>query len=338
MNTSSDYYFDRTPWLTQNALPVRTVERLRRNKRGYNAAMRLRLALMVLCSWLLIGQQTAQVEKQTPAHESSQHAFACPSSTSQDEPSSGREISINDVTFSGFIQMPVSDQEEIASSIKRETHGSSVDNMVEEALERVRAGWQNHGYFKVQVNGEGKALKKNGTDLEIAFFVHVDENIQYRLGRITFKNNRDIPNSAALRDLFPINDGDIFSREKIAEGLQNLRKEYGQFGYINYVGVPSTTFDDEKKLTYLEIDVDEGKQFYVSSVDALGVDSAIQQDILKDFPAGQIYNSRLFDLFLKRHSSAFPFSSDDPRHVKKRLDERAATVAITLDVRPCPVD
>jgi outer membrane protein assembly factor BamA len=143
------------------------------------------------------------------------------------------------VTFSGFIQMPVSDQDEIASSIKRETHGYSidVDGVVEEALERVRAGWQNHGYFKVQVTGEGKALRENKTDVRIALFVHIDENIQYRLGRIKFKNNRAITNPAALRDLFPIKDGDIFRREKIAEGLENLRKVYGQYGYINYTSV-----------------------------------------------------------------------------------------------------
>jgi len=300
--------------------------------------MRLRLAHIVLCTWLLIGQQLIQAQKQTSGNESSLYSVPCLSALPNDKPPSGPEVSISDVTFSGFIQMPVSDQDDIASSIKRETHGYSVDSLVEEALERVRAGWQNRGYFKVQVSGEGKALKKNGTDIQIALFVHVDENIQYRLGRITFKNNRAITKSAALRDLFPIKDGDIFSREKIAKGLENLRKVYGEYGYINYTGVPSTTFDDEKKLVYLEIDVDEGKQFYVSSIEVVGVDTAAQPNILRDFPAGQIYNSRLFDLFLKRHSAVFPFPSNDPWHVKKRLDERAATVSITLDARPCPVD
>ena len=43
-----------------------------------------------------------------------------------------------------------------------------------------------------------------------------------RLGTITFKNNKAIPNSAALRSLFAMKDGEIFSREKVAKGLQNL--------------------------------------------------------------------------------------------------------------------
>jgi hypothetical protein len=34
--------------------------------------------------------------------------------------------------------------------------------------------------------------------------------------------------------------------------------------------VPDTTFDDEKKLIFLDIDVDEGKQFYVRSIEFQG--------------------------------------------------------------------
>jgi outer membrane protein insertion porin family len=44
-----------------------------------------------------------------------------------------------------------------------------------------------------------------------------------------------------LRHLFPIKDGDIISREKIGKGLENLRKVYGQFGYINFTSVPDTS-------------------------------------------------------------------------------------------------
>ena len=49
-------------------------------------------------------------------------------------------------------------------------------------------------------------------------------------------------------NLFPLKDGYIFSRERIAEGLDNLRKEYGQFGYINFTAVPDTRFEDKNTL------------------------------------------------------------------------------------------
>lgn len=102
--------------------------------------------------------------------------------------------------------------------------------------------------------------------------------------------------------------------------------------------MPDTLFDNERGTISLKIDVDEGKQFYIRSIDVRGLDKSARQEILKDFSVGKVYNARLFDVSLKKHSWLFQFTSDDPRHVTKRLDERAATVAITLDARPCPVN
>ena len=85
----------------------------------------------------------------------------------------------------------------------------------------------------------------------IALSFRVDEGLQYRLGQIRFLNNKAIRDMGALRALFPITDGDIFSREEIAKGLENLSKAYGEIGYINFTSVPDTRFDDQERLIYL---------------------------------------------------------------------------------------
>lgn len=260
----------------------------------------------------------------------------CPGSfSSSDAQPSRPEVSIDSVTFSGFLQMPVSEQDEIAASIKREAHGDVPDGVIDEALERVRAGWQNHGYFKVHVSGDSSALAKNSGKQHIALFIHVDEGPQYKLGGITFKNNRAITNVEHLRGLFPIHDGDIFSREKIAKGLENIRKVYGEYGFVNYTGVPATTFDDRKKLAFLEIDVDEGKQFYVS-INVEGLPESARQELLNRLPlkSGDVYNGRLWERSLRESASLFP-RCECPSAVAKRLDEQTRTVTFTLDFRPC---
>jgi outer membrane protein insertion porin family len=230
--------------------------------------------------------------------------------------------------------MPISDQDKIAASIRQEIHGDSLDGVIEEALERVRAGWQNRGYFKMQVSGDTRTLTKNAVDLHIALFVHVDENLQYRLNEITFKHsNVDIE---VLRSLFPIKSGDIFNREKIATGLENLRKAYGEMGYINFVAVPNTNSDDQKRMISLDIDLDSGKQFYVRSVNVLGLDEPARQELARDLPikVGQIYNSRLWELSLLKHSSMFPDCAC-PHYQPLGVDEQTGTVGVTLDFRPC---
>jgi outer membrane protein insertion porin family len=220
---------------------------------------------------------------------------------------------------------------------------------LEEDTERVRAEFQNRGYFKVLVDdpktdihdtghtGFHIPLVQAGQGKSVDILIPIDEGARYRLGNITFKNNKAISNKAALRSLFPMKDGDIFSREKIGKGLENLRKAYGEAGYINFTSVPDTKFDDEKKIVNLIIDVDEGKQFYVRRIEFQGNsttrDKVIRREIALE--EGQVYNSRYWELSLLRLNQLGYFEQlkpDDPNTTERHLDEKAGTVDLTLKV------
>ena len=220
---------------------------------------------------------------------------------------------------------------------------------LEEDTERVRAEFQNRGYFKVLVDDPKTEIHDTGhTGFHIPWIqpglgksvditMPIEEGDRYRLGTITFKNNKAIPNSAALRSLFAMKDGEIFSREKVAKGLENLRKAYGEAGYINFTSVPDTKFDDEKKTVNLEIDVDEGKQFYVRRIEFQGNtttrDKVIRREIALE--EGQIYNSRYWELSLMRLNQLGYFDQlkpEDPNTTERHLDEKAGTVDLTLKV------
>ncbi len=220
---------------------------------------------------------------------------------------------------------------------------------LEEDTERVRAEYQNRGYFKANVTdpktvihdtghkGFHIPLLQSGPGKAVDITMPIDEGDKYRLGKITFKNNKFLSNTSALRNLFPLKDGDIFSREKVAKGLENLRKAYGQYGYINYTGVPSTTFDDEKKLANLEIDIDEGKQFYVRRIEFQGNTTTRDKVIRRELSLeeGGIYDSRLWELSLQRLNQLSYFDQlkpDDPNVTEKRLDEKNGQVDLTLKV------
>ncbi len=221
---------------------------------------------------------------------------------------------------------------------------------LEEDTERVRAEYQNRGYFKVLVQdpktdihdtghpGVHIPLIQKGPGKAVDITMPIEEGDRYTLAGITFKNNKAISNVKALRSLFPIKDGDIFSREKIGKGLENLRKAYGEYGYINFTSVPDTRFDDEKKLIYLDIDVDEGKQFYVRRIEFQGNtttrDKVIRREIALE--EGQVYNSRLWEFSLLRLNQLGYFEQlkpDDPNTTDRKLDEKEGSVELTLKVK-----
>jgi outer membrane protein insertion porin family len=220
---------------------------------------------------------------------------------------------------------------------------------LEEDTERVRAEFQNRGYFKVlvdqpktEIHDTGHAgmhipLLQPGLGKSVDITMPIEEGERYHLGTITFKNNKAIPNNAALRSLFPMKDGDIFGRDKVAKGLENLRKAYGEAGYINFTSVPDTKFDDEKKIVNLEIDVDEGKQFNVRRIEFAGNtttrDKVIRREIALE--EGNVYNSRYWELSLLRLNQLGYFDQlkpDDPNTTERHLDEKAGTVDLTLKV------
>ena len=64
------------------------------------------------------------------------NGVSCPPPSVQGQPDSSPEISIEGVSFSGALQIPVAAEHELAESIKRETHGTSVAGVTDEALER----------------------------------------------------------------------------------------------------------------------------------------------------------------------------------------------------------
>jgi len=219
-----------------------------------------------------------------------------------------------------------------------------------EDVERVRAEFQNRGYFKVLVDdpktdihdtghaGVHVPLLQKGLGKSVDITIPIDEGDRYRLGSITFTNNKAVPDPKALRSLFPIKDGDVFSREKIAKGLQSLTKAYGELGYINFTPLPDTKFDEDKKMVNVVIDVDEGKQFFVRRIEFQGNtttrDKVIRREIA--LQEGDRYNTRLWELSLLRLNQLGYFEQlkpDDPNTTDAKRDEKAGTVDLTLKVR-----
>jgi outer membrane protein insertion porin family len=274
----------------------------------------LALAQVMLC-------RTSAPSQATPAEVP--RTRSCLSLPASEQPD-GPQVTVAEVALDGDLHLAAGEKEQVVSSIKQQTYSRGVDEATSEVLERVRTGWQQHGYFKVEVRGDAKVLTTSPINQRVAVAVHVDEGRQYRFGEITFRNNRAVTNIKALRSLFPIADGDIFDRNKIAKGLESLRKAYGQMGYINFTVIPNTRVDEERQSISLEVDIDEGKQFYVKSINVRGLGGQESQNVLNDLlvKRGDIYDQRLIELFLQKLGFLSAGDSPSPSLMQLRLDDQ----------------
>ncbi len=217
---------------------------------------------------------------------------------------------------------------------------------LEEDTERVRQAYRDKGYAnaaveepKTQIRDEGglnwftfRPRKGKRIDIQLT----IEEGGRYRLGTITFTGNKQITNQKALRAQFSLKDGDWFNATAIGKGLDNLKKAYGSLGYINFGAVPTVKTDDQKKTVSLNIDIDEGKQFFVSRIEFQGNtitrDRVIRRELMLD--EGSVYNSQLWEYSLLRLNQLEYF---DPLKVDQdseaHQDPDNGTVELLLKVK-----
>lgn len=183
---------------------------------------------------------------------------------------------------------------------------------LEEDTEHVLYAFRDRGYFRAEVGDPQTHIRddngfsfitfrpKHGKRIDIT--IPITEGGRYKLIGITFHGNKAATNVKALRALFPMKDGDYFDSSLVGKGLDNLRKAYGQLGYINFSAVPTPKIDEAKKTITLDIDVDEGKPFYVGRIEFQGNvttrDKVIRRELLLE--EGQVYNSHLWELSILR--------------------------------------
>jgi outer membrane protein insertion porin family len=217
---------------------------------------------------------------------------------------------------------------------------------LEEDTERVRRAYQDKGYYnaaveepKTQIRDEGglnfftfRPNKGKRIDIQMP----IEEGDRYRLGSINFTGNKAVSNVKALRATFAIKDGDWFNATALSKGLENLKKAYGQLGYINFGAIPKPVFDEDKKTVSLDVDIDEGKPFYVSRIEFEGNtitrDKVIRRELMLD--EGSVYNSQLWEYSLLRLNQLEYF---DPLKVDQdseaHQDAEAGTVDLLLKVK-----
>lgn len=222
---------------------------------------------------------------------------------------------------------------------------------LEEDKERIRDWYQQRGYFlaraldhqvTIRDVGGGKFrvplfyMNRPGKRADIV--VPVEEGRQYRIAKFNLVGVKlfRAGSERLTRELFQMGPGDVFSTAKFRKGLENLRKLYGEFGYIDFVPEPDfMPYPNEGKLDVI-IHADEGSQFFVRRIDFVGNtttrDKVIRRELLID--EGDVFNTRLWELSILRLNQLGYFEQlkeNEAAEIKR--DTRTNTVDITLKVK-----
>jgi outer membrane protein insertion porin family len=139
-----------------------------------------------------------------------------------------------------------------------------------------------------------------------------------------------------MKPLFGMTTGDVFSTEKLRKGIENMRKLYGKFGYIDFVPEPNFDIIPDSDQIDLTLTADEGKQFFIRRIDFSGNtttrDKVIRREILLD--EGDMFNTELWDYSILRLNQLGYFEmlkKEEAADIKR--NPATNTVDITLKVK-----
>jgi outer membrane protein insertion porin family len=220
---------------------------------------------------------------------------------------------------------------------------------LDEDKERMRQAYQDKGYFTfkaldetVQIIPKGgrgwrlPLIKPNNAGIAANIALPVEEGRLYKLRNMNFVGVKLFRTPEILMPMFGMASGDVFSTDKLRKGIEQLRKTYGQFGYIDFVPEPNFDIVPNTDQIDLTLTADEGKQFFIRRIDFSGNtttrDKVIRREVLLD--EGDMFNTQLWDLSILRLNQLGYFEmlkKEDSADIKR--NPQSNTVDITLKVK-----
>ena len=236
----------------------------------------------------------------------------------------------------------------IAEELFSRTFDSS---KLEEDKDRIRQFYQERGFFTARATGSEFKMRDTvpGRIRPLIFWpkgkpgkaadliITLEEGRKYRLNKINFAGVKFFRTPESLfRPIFGMGEGDVFSTQKLQKGLEQLRKLYGEFGFLDMVPEPGFEPQPNSDKIDLSLSVDEGKQFFVRRLDFTGNtttrDKVIRREVLID--EGDLFNSRLWEISLLRLNQLGYFEVlKEQESATITRDTKNNTVDVTLKVK-----
>jgi outer membrane protein assembly factor BamA len=238
-------------------------------------------------------------------------------------------ILVTDFTITGTQTISATDLARITSDMI----GSCYDEDSEEMEERLRAEFQDRGYFRVEVKSlRFKPRDPLGVPKPVMLEGDVAEGPQYRLADVSFVNNHAFP-VAKLRQQFPLKKGALMERGKVASGLESLRKLYSTRGYLDSVSIPETEFGSNATVN-LNVTIEEGPQYHMGKLEIVAdKEPAARLRLAWKLAEGDVYDQTYIDDYITAAHDILP-SNFSKANVQTAYDCPDALVQVRLIVDP----
>jgi outer membrane protein assembly factor BamA len=238
-------------------------------------------------------------------------------------------IKVTDFTIAGTTTLTTDQLQRMAVDFV----GDCFTDDDEELGERLRAAFQDQGYFGVEVKrldmkpGDPLAIPK-----PVTIEAEVVEGPRYKLAKINFLKNHAF-SEERLRQEFPMKKGEYFRRSVVASSFESIRNLYSTVGYLDMVMIPETLPGSNATMD-LNLTVDEGPQYHMGKLEIVaGKEAGARLRAAWKLDEGLPYDKTYIDTYLATNRDLLP-SGFGRQSVETAVNCPDALVQVRMIVDP----
>jgi outer membrane protein insertion porin family len=207
----------------------------------------------------------------------------------------------------------------------------------------LKAFYREHGYMQVQI-GEpivriiegprGMIPVARKTKQQFYIELPIDAGDQYRIGKLELENC-GMFKCDSLANSFGLKKGDIVNQKKIKDTLEELKKFYGNYGYLNWNYIPETNFNEKDKTYDLILKLEPDEQFFVHRINFHGNTKTRDKVIRREFvlDEGKIFSTRLLDVSVLRVNQLGFFDKVEEKDYEVKPDDKTKQVTVDVNLK-----
>ncbi len=187
------------------------------------------------------------------------------------------------------------------------------EDVLTEDMDRIQAFYEKNGYIDAKATYQIVERKQGIVDVDVT----VVEGKRYYVGDIQVKGAAVISEPEILLSMKDIKKGKIFSKQKLADDVANIKSMYFDKGYIFAKVNESTSLNNETGQVDLKLDVEEGGIAYINKIRVQG-------------------NTQTRDIVVRRELRMYPgdqFDGVKMRRSKERLNNLGYFDEVGFDIQ-----
>jgi outer membrane protein assembly factor BamA len=250
------------------------------------------------------------------------------------------KIVIDDVDLQGAVHLPESTKRQLVVDLMYREYPENSEWVADVEDKAVRAeieGWpdrENQGYIGFSVGATFTTLRQEPGLRHVLVTIQVDEGQQRRLKEIGFRYVGTEPATASLhsvklRKLIPLNDGEVYNRDRFNAGLDAVSRAYHEQGFIDLACNVEMQSDDTGRSVAIFVELNQGKQYRWGNIQVIGLDPKVETLLKSQLKMGTPVNSKLIEDFYRDNESLLPVGVS-PQGVRMGMSGWASKVAKIL--------